>query len=607
MSFSRRELKTNKEQFRDIETFMKSHNKSCRNPKDKAIKQFKAEVWSRERLNHQRAYQEQSFKLEELVPPRKVADELVNLYLTTFETTYRILHIPTFLKEYEAYWSGSQSTDMVFLAKLLAMMAASSCFYSPETKINGKKLFQETATGWIMAVESWIASVFVSPSVDFYMLQIKCLLMIAGQATAADGDIIWTSAGSLVRSALAMGMHRDPGRLPYMTKFWAEMRRRLWTTICELELQSSLDSAMLPSIDLDECDCEPPSNWDDEELSERMVDYPAPKALDQITRNSFQVLLSRSLPIRYRIVKLLNSLKFGLTYDEALRLTEELLQSLNEVILLFHNAGSVVGVFEAEDTSFTKLFLILLIRKYLLVLHQPFFVNVQSAPKFSYSRKVCVESALEMLSQLEPFDSGEPGIPHLGGLGGGMFRNELFRAAVTLCVEMSLQADEFQGSLLSRAAATDYLGTFNDVVRSQQSVMLSAVERTLDMFRSQIKPSKGSPLFVFMTMVLASVKARLGKEDGLKKVEEASTEAVRYCAELMNISWAEGEPQANDRPLDVSLLSVPCTLCSRVSHLTTDLTICQTSASTGAVDITSGAGIDFTSLSSDLTGFSVSN
>ncbi|RJE21593.1 MAPEG family [Aspergillus sclerotialis] len=561
--------------FRDIQTFMKRHIKSgCKNSKDKAIKQFKSEIWSRERLSHQRAYQEQSFELEELVPPREMTDELLSLYLRTFETTYRVLHIPTFLKEYEAYWSGSQPTDMVFLAKLLALMAASSCFYNQETKINGKKSLHETATGWTMAVQSWIASVFVSPSVDFHMLQIKCLLMIAGRAITADGDVIWVSAGSLVRSALAMGMHRDPGRLPYMTKYWAEMRRRLWATICELEMQSSLDSAMLPSFDLDECDCDQPSNWDDEELSENMVDYPAPKALhSQITRNSFQVLLSRSLPVRFRIIKVLNSLKFALTYDEALRLTEELLQSLDELLLLFHYGGSIVSIPEIEDTSFTKSFLIVLIRKYLLALHQPYFVNVQCSAKLSYSRKVCVESALEMLSQLEPFVSDSPGTQNLGGLAGGMFRNELFRAAITLCVEMSLQADEFQGTLLSRAAATDYLGSFNGVVRSQQSVMLSAVERTLEMFRNLIKPEgKGCQTFFFLTMVLASVKARLGKEDPLKKVEEASTEAVRHCTELMTISSAEGESQANDSSLDTSL-------------------------ATGAVDIASGAGIDFTSLS----------
>lgn len=540
---------------------MKRHIRSgCKSSKDKAIKQFKSEIWARERLSHQRAYQEQSFKLEELVPPRHIADELLSLYLRTFETTYRVLHVPTFLKEYEAYWLGSQPTDMVFLAKLLALMAASSCFYNQETKLNGKKSLHETARGWIMAVQSWIASVFVSPSVDFHMLQIKCILMIASQAISADGDIMWVSAGSLVRSALAMGMHRDPGRLPYVTKYWAEMRRRLWATICELELQSSLDSAMLPSFDLDECDCDRPSNWDDEELSENMVEYPAPKALhSQITRNSFQVLLSRSIPVRFRIVKVLNSLKFALTYDEALRLTEELLHSLDELLLLLHNGGSIVNMLEVEDTSFTKAFLIVLMRKYVLALHQPFFVNVQCSVKLSYSRKVCVESALEMLSQLEPFVSDSLGIQNLRVLAGGMFRHELFWAAITLCVEMSLQADESQGTLLSHAAATDYLGSFNDVVRSQQSVMLSAVERTLGMFRSLIKPpeGKGCQSFFFLTMILASVKARLGKEDPLEKVEEASTEAVRHCTELMNMSSAEGEPQANDSSLEVSRLSIP--------------------------------------------------
>lgn len=531
---------------------MEGHHKAgSMDSNTEAIKQFKAELWSRQRLSHQRAYQEQAFRLEELLPSRGVADELLRLYLTTFETTNRVLHIPTFLKEYQAYWSGSQSTGSVFVAKLLSLMAASSCFYNPTAKVNDKDSIRDAAAAWIMAVQSWIASVFVSPSIDFHMLQIKCLLMIACQANTVDGDVVWVSAGSLVRTAVAMGLHRDMHPFPNMSRFWAEMRRRLWATICELELQSSLGGGMLPSIDLDECDCGQPSDWDDEALSEEMAEYPAPKDLgSQLTRSSFQVMLARSLPVRFRILKLLNSLKFCLTYDEALRLTEELVLSMNEVLSLFNNGGSPVSVPGIEDTTFAKSFLLFLTRTYLLVLHQPFLVNVICSPKFSYSRKVCLESALEIYSQLEPSLPDRLETPHLGGLGGGMFRNESFRAAVTLCVEMSLQADEFQQSA---TGGTNNHSPLTDVVRSQQSVMLGAVERTIDMFGSLIKPDgKACRPFIFLTMALASVKARLSGQDPLRSVKEACEGAVRHCKELMGMAWTEGRPDGNGHPLEVS-------------------------------------------------------
>lgn len=542
----------------------RAHRDEAKDSSTRAVKQFKTEMWSQQRQSHQRAYQEQAFRLEEMMPPRGVADDLVWLYLSTFETTYRVLHVPTFLREYEAWWTGAQSVDTVFLAKLLALMAAGSCFYDQTAKINGMDSVRKAAGAWIMGVQSWIASVFVSPSIDFNMLQVQCLLTIACQAHGADGDVVWISTGSLVRAALAMGLHRD---VPNVSRFWAEMRRRLWTTICELELQAALDGGVLPSIDLDECDCGHPSDWDDKDLSEDMVDDPMSKRL---TRSSPQVLLARSLPVRFRIVKLFCGLKFGLTYDEALRLNEELAQSMNEVLSAFRS-GATAG---STETAFAESSLIFLLRKYQLVLHQPFFVNALCSPKFSYSRKVCVESSMEMLSQLEPRDPGRPKTPCLGDLGGEMLRNEFFRAATTLCVEMSLQAEELQRPALSPAG-----GSLTDLVRSQQSVMLQAVERTIGVFEDLVGPEgKGSRAFIFLTMALASVKARLTLtgDDPLQRVEEESLRAIRQCKELMGMST-----EAQDR--------------SQMSHLPTE-----------PVDPGAGAAVGPTPWAPDLIGFSVS-
>lgn len=496
------------------------------------MKQFKIDLWSRGRRDHQQAYRDTAFRLEEMLPPRDVADELVRLYLTTFETTYRILHVPTFLKQYEACWSGGQ-LDVIFIAKLLALMAASSCFCSQTTKVNGKDSLHEAASAWIMAVQSWVASVFVIESIDFSMLQIQCLLLIACQATCADGDITWISAGSLVRSAMGMGLHRDTSRISHISKFWAEMRRRLWATICELELELSLDAGMTPSIDLDECDCGQPSDWDDEDLSENMVDDPVPKDFGQLSSNSIQTMLSRSLPVRFRIVKLISRLKFSLAYDEALRLTEELVQSMNEVLSVF--GDSATGPARIDGRTFTRSFLIFLQRKYLLILHQPFFLNVSCSPKFSYSRKLCVESSMEMLSQLSHSSPDRPA-PRLEGLGGGILRDELFRAATTLCVEMALQAEESHRSILSPSGGSNYMGPLTEMTRAQQSVMMQAVERTISIFRGLVGPrGKGSRAYIFLTMAVASVKARLTGEDPLRKVEEASVQVIQECKELMGM------------------------------------------------------------------------
>lgn len=506
------------------------------------LKKLRGEVCSREQQDHQRVFRERAFSMEEMIPHKRVADELLSLYLSTFETTCRILHVPTFLKQYDAYWAGTEQGDQVFLAKLLALMAASSCFFGPTTRLNETDTLHSSASAWIISVQSWIASSFVSSTINIDMLQIQCLLMIARQADATDGDVVWISSGSILRSAMTMGLHRSPSYFGKMTPFWAEMRRRLWTTILEFDLQSSLDGGMPPSIDLDEFDCEPPSNYDDEDLTENMAEDVAPKDSEVLTRSSFQVLLSRSLALRMRIAKLINSLKFGLSYDEALRLGEQLIMHMNEALALYPDGGST-ALSSSSNFPFARSLMIFLMRRFVLILHRPFALSVLLSPKFSFSRKICLESSLEMLSQLDAppvsLPEAQP-CPHLGQLGGGMFRDEFFHAALTVSVELCWQAEEFS-TTHGPAGQPSSISSLNELVRSQQAVLLGAVEKTLDIFGNRINTrGKGCKSFFFLSMVLASVKARMNGEDPQLKAEQVAMRAIRDCEQLIRgASWAD--------------------------------------------------------------------
>ncbi len=61
--------------------------------------------------------------------PKDIADRLVGLYLETFESVYRVLHIPTFQREYHDYWNNPASCSDGFRLKFLLVMAVGSCFY----------------------------------------------------------------------------------------------------------------------------------------------------------------------------------------------------------------------------------------------------------------------------------------------------------------------------------------------------------------------------------------------------------------------------------------------------------------------------------------------
>lgn len=533
------------QQFQDIGSVLgRGHNVKDKELTD--MKKFKFELWSRESQDHQRAFREQAFDLNGMVPSRHVADQLLQLYLDTFETTYRVLHVPTFLKQYDEYWINPQKPDLAFVAQLLACMAAGSCFYT-SSEPEERETYQKPAMKWIMAVQTYISGTLVSPDIDLRMIQTQTLLLVAHLGVANDGDVAWASSGSLIRSAMTMGLHRDPTRFRKTVRpFWCEIRRRVWATIVELDLKISLDRGVPPSVDLDECDCDAPSNWDDADLTEDMEDNPAPTSTDTYTQGFYQTLLTKTLALRYHITKRVNTLRFDLSYDDALRMGEKLLRAMKSATSLFEDRVAAVDPTDATRQRFAQSLHFFILRKFLLALHRPFSLSVVRLPKCSYSRKICLEGSLEILSLMElPSSPEAAAYPTITQLGSGMFRDEIFHAAITVCVELSLQAHEMSHSVPTMDRMNS--SVLMSMVQSQQSVMLQEVERTLDDFGRRINAcGTGSKPYLFLSIILASVRSRITGEEPLSKVEAASKKAVRVArAKLNGLSYSDALASAD--------------------------------------------------------------
>jgi hypothetical protein len=78
--------------------------------------------------------------------------------------------------------------------------------------------------------------------------------------------------------AMQMGLHQDPSNLGETSVLQKEVRRRLWYTILELNVQAALDSGMAPMIIAAEYNTQPPTNLDDADLVEASGEDPRAKA-----------------------------------------------------------------------------------------------------------------------------------------------------------------------------------------------------------------------------------------------------------------------------------------------------------------------------------------
>jgi hypothetical protein len=170
--------------------------------------------------------------LRNLLPDRPTTDRLVQKYFSSFETTYRILHIPTFQEIYERYWDIERPDITDMDAVLLSILACTICIStneSPQYSRNGSTLHTQ-AVLWIKACEAWLRRQS-SKHGTLASLQVRCLRLLALSATLHKAKDYYHEVQAHMGIMISCGMHRDPVYFgDRCSTFEGEMRRRLWAT-----------------------------------------------------------------------------------------------------------------------------------------------------------------------------------------------------------------------------------------------------------------------------------------------------------------------------------------------------------------------------------------
>ena len=482
------------------------------------------------------------------VPPRAIAHQLVQSYLRTFETIFRVLHVPTFQQEYTQYWNSPQGASEFFVIKLLLTMAIGTSFYQGPD--NTDYSLRDSASLWITASQKWLSAPFGKRRLNLSGVQIYCLILLARQTNAAGSDLTGITAGSLVRTAMTIGLHRDPSHFPNMSAFHGEQRRRLWVTVMEIVVQSSLDSGMPPLISCEDFDCTPPSNIDDAQISDVVQTLPPSQPLDIFTQNSAQCALMRSLPLRLKVVKTLNGIRSGLSYEDTHRLGTEITDACRSNSRLFKSfRDSRSSISQAKPTAFQIKFLDLLIRRFLLSLHAPFTQKAHDNIIYYLSRHLCLETSLLLLSHLSPPHSHDTRIQgnddddddymRLRIFGCDIFKSVLIHISATICLELVIQVREDSApATLSSSPSSNNNNNNNE--------LYTAARTSIDITHRRILAGETSvKAHIFFACAVGQVDAmRAGTsvEQGVSDAAKASLEACYAVLEARAARFAASSP-----------------------------------------------------------------
>ncbi|KAH0136563.1 hypothetical protein KCU82_g18740, partial [Aureobasidium melanogenum] len=269
---------------------------------------------------------DENLTLDALLPPRDDADLLVAFYLDNYEHLHRIVHVPTFKKQYHDFWLPHKSRSPAIASLILSIMAVSA--NAPPIGEH----YQDMASRWDVLVDEWLRQ--QSPKrYELIHYQVLCLSYLAKRMNQIHKKLFWTESSNLLQRAIL-------DELPYTGSvrcsedvFKLEMRRRIWHVIRELELQNSYEFGLPTLLHNIDCNLGPPANIEDEEFNEHCTQIPESRSADQYTQSSYQIISARSWSLRLEISKRLSSPAIAdpMTYDDILRYTHLLTSEIAEL------------------------------------------------------------------------------------------------------------------------------------------------------------------------------------------------------------------------------------------------------------------------------------
>lgn len=446
------------------------------------------------------ASQEQPLLANHL-PPKGDTDALVAIYLNNFEHLHRIVHVPTFSREYMHFWTPGRTRYPTMTAMILSMLAVS---ISAPPQITASSpipaVHRHKSEQWIAAVDDWLR-LQSSKHRKLVHYQVSCLIYIARRMNVVNKKRFWKDTGSLVQDAVTDGLHCNPPLTD--TLFIRELKKRIWFTIRELELQNSFECGLLTLLHNIDSDVEAPVNLADEDYDDTTVHSPIERVPNYYTESSYQFHSFRSWSLRLEISRrLFGSGVFRIPeYDQVLRYTHEITKAINDL--------PPWGLCRAGDKRDPYLFLAFSLLEFqlkecLLALHRPYVEKDDG--KYSLSENICYQTSREIL--LSNIALTNFGVQSLA-----QFREDLSLASLHITRITLLQP---AGS--STYGSYQYLNNANSCTGSGSIIMANAMS-TVDLLEQCLPiiedkyPRESNPWsFFIMCTAIMLIKIHLGKE-----------------------------------------------------------------------------------------------
>ncbi|OWZ26228.1 hypothetical protein C361_07060 [Cryptococcus neoformans Tu259-1] len=337
-------------------------------------------------------------KIAELVqelPPKPFADRIIDWFFAKLNFIRYPIDERLFRASYEDLYNKSTALDpsnvralpLVFIVLALAVRQAPEKWAGNEQtrRLSSLRMY------WSSRRSILIATAVQSESLELVvsrLLSAMYLVLIHDRRLTE----CWSQLGASLRTAQAIGLHRDGSKLG-LDPFQTEYRRRLWSYLYHADKQYSLVLGRPPSISDSYTDTQTPSNID-------LTDYnpalglPPAKPFHEPTPALFLILRKKLAVVIGKIVHHFQKLNEPAQYSDVEKLQQELDLFVEQLPPHFR--------MHDPDKSLDSVHFWLPVHRFMLltevlvttiILHRPWLLRKLSSNRYAASRTACFEAA----------------------------------------------------------------------------------------------------------------------------------------------------------------------------------------------------------------------
>lgn len=193
-----------------------------------------------------------------------------------------------------------------------------------------------------------------------------------------------------------MGYHRDPKHFK-ISPFAAEMRKRVWTTVVELDLGISTQMGLPRLIKHWQTDTGEPLNLYDNDFNQATTEMPCARLETELTPMLYRLVKARMVAVIGIIWDFSADTSRPYTYAEIMKMDSMLYNTHRSIPSCLQWRSMTHCIMDSPQIIMQKVFLEIMFHRARIMLHQGYLHNSQVKSRPSHSQQECIDAALKLL------------------------------------------------------------------------------------------------------------------------------------------------------------------------------------------------------------------